>query len=447
MNIFIAGAGEVGTHLAKLLSRERHDIVLMDDDPQRLEFAFESSFEIMPIVGVPTSVQALSEAGAGHADLFIAVTPEESSNVVSCMLASKLGASKTMARINNNEYLQPESKEYFKALGVEDMVYPESLAAKEIVAGLHLPWSRQYWSLFKGKLDMVAVRILSYSPLIGKKLHDLRDLGEKLFHILAITREGKTFIPTGNDTIQLDDVVFATAAPTQLDVVRRYSGQSEVLVRRVIIMGGSRIALRTVEHLPKDWRIKIIEKDYERCKRLSELVGENTLIIHGDGRDANLLYNEGIKSSQAFLALTNNSESNMIATLNAKRLGVPRSVAQIENIDYLEMATQMGIGNIINKKIIAASSIFRYLLRADVSSAKTLSIGLGDVLEIMVKPNSKVTRARVKELKIPRSITFGGLLRGNEVMMIDGNTQIQAGDSVMVFSYETPYTQIANLFE
>lgn len=446
MRIFIAGAGEVGTHLAKLLSRENHDIVLMDQDPARVEFAYENSLEIMPVVGDPTSVKELNHAGAGSSELFIAVTPEESSNIVACMLASKLGAGKTMARINNNEYLQPDSIEYFNALGIDDMVYPESLASQEIVAGLKLPWTKQYWSVFDGKLDLVAVRISPYSPLAGKKLMELSSLEQKLFHIVSIIREDETIIPGGNDVIHVNDIVLITTGPTELDTVRRYCGQQEIEVSKVIIMGGSRIALRTAEQLPSDWSVKIIEKDYSKCKRLSEIVNENTLIIHGDGRDVDLLNSEGIGNTQAFLALTSNSESNMIATLNAKRLGVPRSVAQIENLDYLDMANQMGIGNLINKKLIAASAIFRHLLQVDISNAKTLSVGKGDVLELHVKEGSRITRNPVRNLKLPRTLTLGGYMRDGKVMLVDGDTRLQADDSVMVFSLDTPASQIMKLF-
>lgn len=446
MNIVIVGAGEVGTHLAKMLSREHHDIVLMDEDPLKIEFARDNSFEIMPVVGVPTSIRSLERCEAGRSHLFIAVTPEESANIVACMLARKLGAKKTMARINNNEYLTPESKSYFQSLGIDDMVYPEALAANEIVAGLRLPWTKQYWSLFDGRLDMVAVRIGPYSPLSSKKLLELGQLEQKLFHILAIIRGNQTIIATGDDTIHVGDVVFVTAEPKKLDMVRRYCGQQEIEVRNVIIMGGSRIALKTADLLPNDRNVKIIERDLEKCKRLSEIVGDNTLIIHGDGRDADLLKNERIRNTQAFLALTSNSESNMIATLNAKRLGVPRSVAQIENIDYLDMANQMGIGNLINKKLIAASAIFRHLLAVDISNAKTLSLGKGDVLEVIVKPDSKITKDLIKNIKLPKTMTLGGYMRDGVVKMVEGNTQIIAGDSVMVFSIESSTAQISKLF-
>lgn len=446
MRIFIAGAGEVGTHLAKLLSHENHDIILMDEDSEKVEFAYDNSLEIMPVVGVPTSITQLKAAGAGDAELFIAVTPEESQNIVACMLASKLGAAKTMARVNNSEYQKPENTNYFHSLGIDSMVYPEALAAEEIYAGLRLPWTRQYWTLFDGKLNMVAVRVDPQSPLIGRKLLDLGELEQKLFHVLAIVHDGVTKIAGGNDEILPNDIIYVTVEPSKLDEVRIYCGQSVVNVQKIIIMGGSRIALKTIQLLPQDLNIRVIENDYEKCKKLSETVPGNTLVIHGDGRDPELLRSEGIKNTQAFLALTSNSESNVLATLNAKRLGVPRSVAQIENIDYLDIASQMGIGTLINKKLIAAAFIFRHLLQVDVSNAKTLAVGKGDVFEIKVSPDAKVTKRTVKELKLPSDMTLGGVMREGEVSLVSGDTRIQSGDVVMVFSTNMSINSVMKYF-
>lgn len=446
MKIFIAGAGEVGTHLAKLLSTENHDIVLMDSDPKRLEFAYDNSFEIMPVQGNPTSMKALDMAGAGEAELFISVTPEESMNVVACILASKLGAKKTMARINNNEYLSPENKAFLGSLGIDDMVYPELLAAKEIASGLKLPWTRQYWSLFEGKLDLIAVKIEPHSRLVGRQLYELGDLETKLFHIVAVRRQSMTLIPTGSDIIQAGDIVFFTCPPENKDIVRQFCGKESVEVKKVFIMGGSRIALRAAEMLPSDFKIKIIELNHEHCKRLIDAAPKNVMVINGDARDPRLLKDEGIESSQAFLALTDNSEANMLATVAAKRMGVYRTVARIENIDYLDIAVQMDIGNLINKKLLAAASIFRHLLNIDVSNVKCLSLGQADVLEVVATPSSKITKSKVRDLKLPKGITLGGLLREGQVILIDGNTIIQPKDVVMIFCVDTPMSKIKNLF-
>lgn len=446
MRIFIVGAGEVGTHLAEMLSHEHHDIVLLDQNPENLQFAYDNRLEMMPVVGSPTSFNDLQNAGAGNADLFIAVTPEESANLVACNIATQMGANKTLARINNSEYLKPTFRNHFANLGVNDMLYPEELASKEIVSSLSLPWAKQYWSILNHKLELVAARVTKDSPLVGKALKELADLSQKVIHIIAIVRDYDTIIPRGTHLIQENDILYLTVMPNDLEKARSFCGQKELEIHRVIIMGGSRIAVKTAQALPEHLNIKIIEQDYDKCMKLSEIVPENTLIIHGDGRDPNLLINEGIKKTEAFLALTSSSESNMLATLNAKRLGIPISVCQIENLDYLDIANEMKIGNLINKKLLAASAIFRYLLNVDVSNAKTLSIGQGEVLEIQVRENSLVTKKPVMELSIPNDITLGGLLRGNEVLLVEGKTQIQAGDLVMVFSHNASVNELNKLF-
>lgn len=446
MRILIVGAGEVGTHLAEMLSHEQHDIILLDSNPDNLEFAYDNRLEIMPFVGSPTSFKDLKDAGAGQADLLIAVTPEESTNIVTCNIATQMGAKKTLARINNSEYLQDQYRDHFTALGIDDMLYPEELAAAEIVSSLSLPWAKQYWSIFNKKLDLVATRVIKDSPLLGKELMELSDLSEKVLHVLAIVRDYHTIIPRGHDTIEEDDILYVAAKLQDLEKVRQFCGQQKLEVHRVIIMGGSRIAVKTAQALPDHLNIKIIESDYDKCMKLSEIVPENTLVIHGDSRDPDLLINEGIKKTDAFLALTSSSESNMLATLNAKRLGVPISVCQIENLDYLDIANEMKIGNLINKKLLAASAIFRYLLNIDISSAKTLSIGQGEVLEIKVRENSLVTKCPVMNLEIPAGITFGGILRNNEVLLVEGKTQINPGDMVMVFSHNASVNDLNKLF-
>lgn len=446
MKILIVGAGEVGTHLAEMLSHEDHDIVLLDPEPTNLDFVYNNRLEIMPFVGSPISIKDLKAAGAERTDLFIAVTPEECDNLIACNMAKTMGAKKTLARINNSEYLLPKYKEHFVNLGVDDMIYPEQLAAQEIVSSLSLPWAKQYWTIFDKKLDLIAARVTPTSPLVGKKLINLSEFEDKVMHILAIVRNGHTIIPRGQDGIEVNDVLYITSMPKYLEQVRNFCGQEKLEVHRVIIMGGSRIALKTAQALPDDLNIKIIERDYDKCMKLSEVVADHTLVIHGDGRDPDLLVNEGIKKTDAFLSLTSSSESNMLATLNAKRLGVPISVCQIENLDYLDIANEMKIGNLINKKLITASVIFRYLLNIDISNAKTLSIGQGEVLEINVREKSLVTTKPVRELNIPHEITIGGLVRDGQVILVEGKTQIVAGDMVMVFSQNASPKDLNKLF-
>ena len=381
MKIIIAGAGAVGTHLAKLLSGEKQDIILMDDDEERLG-KLGSNFDLLAVNIPPTSISGLKEAGVAGADLFIAVTPDESRNMTACMLATSLGAKKTVARINNYEYLLPKHKEFFAKLGVDSLIYPEMLAAKEIVDAVKMSWIRQWWEFAGGALVLLGTKMKETAEILNVPLHELG--GRNIpFHIVAIKRGSETIIPRGDDTIILNDIVYFTTTKKYIPYIRKIAGkENEADIRNVMIMGGSRIAVRTVQYMPEYMRTKIIESDFNRCNRLTELVDDKVMIINGDGRDMELLLEEGIKNTEAFVALTGNSETNILACLAAKRLGISKTVAEVENIDYISMAESLDIGTVINKKFIAASHIYQMMLDADVSNVKCLTFANADVAEL-----------------------------------------------------------------
>ena len=432
MKIIIAGAGAVGTHLAKLLSGEKQDIILMDDDEERLG-RLGSNFDLLAVNISPTSISGLKEAGVAGADLFIAVTPDESRNMTACMLATSLGAKKTVARINNYEYLLPKHKEFFAKLGVDSLIYPEMLAAKEIVDAVKMSWIRQWWEFAGGALVLLGTKMKETAEILNVPLHELG--GRNIpFHIVAIKRGSETIIPRGDDTIILNDIVYFTTTKKYIPYIRKIAGkENEADIRNVMIMGGSRIAVRTVQYMPEYMRTKIIESDFNRCNRLTELVDDKVMIINGDGRDMELLLEEGIKNTEAFVALTGNSETNILACLAAKRLGISKTVAEVENIDYISMAESLDIGTVINKKFIAASHIYQMMLDADVSNVKCLTFANADVAELTVKAGSRITRSQVKDVGLPKGATIGGLIRNGEGILVTGNTTIMENDHVVVF--------------
>lgn len=432
MKIIIAGAGAVGTHLAKLLSGEKQDIILMDDDEERLG-RLGSNFDLLAVNISPTSISGLKEAGVAGADLFIAVTPDESRNMTACMLATSLGAKKTVARINNYEYLLPKHKEFFAKLGVDSLIYPEMLAAKEIVDAVKMSWIRQWWEFAGGALVLLGTKMKETAEILNVPLHELG--GRNIpFHIVAIKRGSETIIPRGDDTIILNDIVYFTTTKKYIPYIRKIAGkENEADIRNVMIMGGSRIAVRTVQYMPEYMRTKIIETDFNRCNRLTELVDDKVMIINGDGRDMELLLEEGIKNTEAFVALTGNSETNILACLAAKRLGISKTVAEVENIDYISMAESLDIGTVINKKFIAASHIYQMMLDADVSNVKCLTFANADVAEFTVKAGSRITRSQVKDVGLPKGATIGGLIRNGEGILVTGNTTIMENDHVVVF--------------
>lgn len=444
MKIIIAGAGEVGMHLAKMLSQEEQDIILMDPNEERLNLS-GSSMEILPMVGNPTSLRDLEEAGVKRADLFVSVTPEETANMTACLLAHSLGARRTLARINNYEYLLPRNKELFERLGISSMIYPEMLAAKEIVTAVRRPWTRQYWELFGGALILIGVKVRDNSRLVNRLLSELLN-EQKLYHIVAIKRQNATIIPRGSDRVESGDILFFTTTRSHIEDVRMLAGKKDPEIKKVFIMGGSRIALRTCQYLPNHIRVKVIELDKEKSHRIAEKVPGNVLIINGDGRDTDLLVQEGIRDAQAFIALTENSSTNILACLAAKRFGVFKTVAKIENLDYIPLAESMDIGSVINKKLIAASHIYQFLLDADVSNVKCLTFANADVAELVARPGSKITKKQVKELRLPHDMTLGGMIRDGEPQMIKGDTQIKAYDHVVVFCLDTAMRKLEDYF-
>lgn len=446
MKIIIAGAYAIGTHLARLLSREHDDIVVIDSDEERLA-RIGSDVDILTMEASPTSVKALRRAGAEHADLFIAVTPDESQNMASCVLANGLGTKKTVAKIDNSEYIEPDLQAFFGRLGVSSIIYPEMLAATDINNGLKMSWVRQRWDVHGGALVMLAVKLRQSCTILDQPLRNLCG-PEDPYHIVAIKRDGETIIPGGNDCLQLYDLAYFMTTRNYIPYIRKIVGKEHYVdVKNVMIMGGGRTAVRAVKKMPEYMECKIIEMSEERCEYLNDILDENkTLIIHGDGRDIPLLVEEGIRSTQAFVALTGNAETNILACLTAKRMGVRKTVAAVENVDYVSMAESLDIGTIINKKMIAASYIYQMMLDADVMNVRFLMSANADVAEFIAKEGSKVTQKPVKELGMPIGVTIGGLVRGEEGMLVSGNTQIEPGDSVMVFCHNINMKKIEKYF-
>ena len=445
MKIIIAGAGNVGTHLAKLLSREKQDIILMDDDGDKLS-ALGSNFDLLTVEASPSSISGLKNVGVKDADLFIAVTPDESRNMTACMLAANLGARKTVARIDNYEYLLPKHKEFFQKVGVHSLIYPEMLAAKEIVSSLKTSWIHQAWEFCGGNLVMLGVKMRSTAEILDIPLFKLGGPGTP-FHIVAIKRGTETIIPRGEDALKLNDIVYFTTTRKHIPYIRKIAGKEKFAdVRNVMIMGGSRIAIRTAQYVPDYMQVKIVETDMARCNRLTELLDDRIMVINGDGRDMELLLEEGLKNTEAFVALTGNAETNILACLAAKRMGVQKTVAEVENIDYIGMAESLDIGTVINKKMIAASHIYQMMLDADVTNVKCLTFANADVAEFTVPEGARITKHKIKDLGLPKGTTIGGMIRNGEGILVTGDTQIQPGDHVVVFCLSMMIKKIEKFF-
>ena len=446
MKIIIAGAYAIGTHLARLFAREHENIILIDDDEERLARGLDD-LDLMTINASPTSIKALKDAEVDDTDIFIAVTPDESTNITACVLAKAMGAKKTVAKIDNSEYMERETQEFFKKLGVSSLIYPEMLAATDINNGLKMSWVRQRWDVHDGALVMLGIKLRQTCEILNQPLRTLCGPDDP-YHVVAIKRMNDTIIPGGNDSLQLYDTAYFMTTRQYIPYIRQIVGKEHYAdVKNVMVMGGGATAVRAVKTMPYYMDVKIIEADEERCEQLNNIFdNDKILVINGDGRDITLLTEEGIRNTQAFVALTGNAETNILACLTAKRLGVRKTVAMVENIDYISMAESLDIGTIINKKAIAASHIYQMMLDANVSNVRFIMAANADVAEFIPQEGSKITKKDVKDLGLPKGMTIGGLVRDGKGMLVSGNTRINAGDSVVVFCHDMNMKKIEKLF-
>ena len=445
MKIVISGVGEMGSHLARMLSGSGHEITVIDSD-QKLLNEVDNLADLITIEGDTTTFAVLRKAGVRRCDLFIAVNHDENQNILAAMMAKQLGAKKSIARIDNNEYLEPNNKEMFIDMGIDYLFYPEQVAAKEVANLLGYTTTSDYVDFSGGLLSLVVFRLEPTSPLIGRKLLDLAVDGSIAeFRVVAITRGLQTIIPRGQDEFFEGDMVYIIARKDVVKGVSELSGQKSVEVKSLMILGGSRIGVSVAEELQEQMDVKMVEYNGEKAYRLAERL-DKTLIIHEDGRKLDAMLEEGLASTDAFLAVTGRSETNILAAMQAKRMGVKRVIAEVENLNYISLAESVGIDTIINKKRVTASNIFRFTMSTDVQAIRCLTGSEAEVLEFIVKPNSPATKNKIKDLRLPHDVIIGGIVRGDKVFIAVGDTAIQAYDRVVVFSMPDSIAKVGEYF-
>jgi trk system potassium uptake protein TrkA len=445
MKIILAGAGAVGAHLAKMLSNENHDITVLDTDPERLK-QIGSTMDVLTLEGSATSIGLQKEAKIKKADLFIAVTQAESTNISAAILAKQLGAGKTIARIDNQEYLYSENREMFTSLGIDYLIYPEKIAAREIVGLLSQTSTTDVVDFSGGKLHLFAFKLEENAPIINKSLIDVTNRTDALeYRAVAITRNGHTIIPRGNDRFQVGDLVYVISNKGGVKNLLQYTGKENYDVRNIMILGGSRIGIRAARDLGDQHYVKLVEMDREKSYMISNSL-DNTLVINGDGSNLELLAQEGLSKMDAFVAVTGNSETNILACLLAKRMGVKKTIAEVENIDYIPLAENIGIDTIINKKLITASRIFRFTMSTDVTSIKCLTGTDAEVLEFIAKPDSPITKGKLRDIDFPSDAIIGGVIKRDHGLIADGNSTIMKGEHVVVFALPSAVPVVGKFF-
>ncbi len=445
MRIVIAGAGEVGSHLAKMLLNENHEIILIDPEDASLK-PIESTLDVLTYHGSATSVKILQDILQKKTDLFIAVATTENTNIISSMLAKRFGALKTIARIDNLDYLEPSNLEYFNNLGIDSLIYPELIAAREVLGLLQETGTTEYMEFSEGKLSMFVQRLEENAPIVNKSLQEV-SLTRKndQYRAVAIKRNDKTIIPRGNEQFMAGDLVFVISTNEGIDEMMKSSGKESHAVNSLMILGGSRIGKHVALYMQKNCEVKLIDSDPERCEALAEVL-DNTLIINGDCRDAELLEHEGVSKMDVFIAVTGNSEINILSCLLAKKMGVKKTIAEVENMEYINLAENSGIDTIINKKIAAASRIFRHTKSLNVTQVRYMTGTDAEILEFKVPANAKITRGTLRSLDFPQDAIVGGGTRNGVPFIATGDTIVKANDKVVVFTLPSAYDRLIKFF-
>ena len=445
MKIIIAGAGEVGFHLAKLLSYESQEITLIDPVRDSLTFA-EGHLDIKVLKGDSTSIKTLNDANASDADLFIGVTSLQATNLTACFLAKQLGVKKTIARISNTEYNNSKNNINFSDLGVDELISPEDLASDEIELVVNQSVFNDTFEFEDGALTTLGLNLSDSAILIGKSVTEAATFFPEIhFFPIAIKRNDMTIIPRGNTIFKIGDhVVFMTTKGGDKELCK-LSGTDLTKIDDVMIMGGGNIGRKVAKKLSKNFNVKIIEKSKSRAQDLADRLPE-TLVIYGDGRNVELLDEENLNNMDAFISVTGNSETNIMSCLVAKSKGIKKTIALVDNMDYYKLSQSIGIDTLINKKLLAANSIVKYIKKAEVVAISQLSNMNAELLEFVINENSHVCDKFIRDLNFPREAIISGVIRDGNGLVVLGDFKILKDDRVVVCCKLDTVNQVEKFF-
>ena len=455
MKIIIEGAGQVGSHLAKMLSHEGGDITVIDDNETRLQ-RLSAVADVVTVLGDPSSITVLRDAGCQKADLFIAVNPTttQTVNIVSSLLAKRLGSKRVIARIDDEAYLLPENKLMFKDMGIDMLFYPEKIASDEIIDMLKHTASTDSMDFARGKLQLVVFRLDDDSPVLDMKVAEFTAAmtaasSQAQLRIIAIARKGETVIPKFDTRFTYNDHLYILAKREGIPAILKFLGKDDIEVDKVMILGGSEIGEMVAAQLARQQldAVKVIDIDKDRCRELTEKLPSEVMVANGDARNSDFLVEEGIREYDALVSVTGNDEANILACVVAKKFGVSRTIAQVENLEYVRLAEDMGVDVVINKKLITAGRIFKFTLSDKVRFVRYMSGTDAEVLEYTAAPDSKVTKGLLKDIGFPRNAIIGGVIRGSESFIAVGDTRIEPYDRVAVFALPDTVKEVDRFFK
>ena len=446
MRIIIAGAGDVGFHLAKMLAFEAHDITIIDVDDEKLQY-IANHLDVQTIKGNSTSFRTMEEAHVNKADMLIAVTESESTNIATSIIGKNLGAKQTIARVSNTEYLHKKEILDLKDIGIDEIISPESLAAKEIKRLLKQTALTDLFDFEKGTLSLVGITIEEESELLDKTMVEAAYLNpDHSFTTVAILRASKTIIPHGENKFMLNDHAYFICQPDGVERILDLARKRSEPIKNIMVLGGSKIGIQAAVQLSKKYNIKLIEENKEKCFELADLL-QNTMIINGDGRDVELLKEEGIDEMDAFIAVTGNSETNIISSLVAKNHGVRKTISLVENMDYIHLSQNIGVDTMINKKLIAASFIFRYIRKGQVVNMTSIHGVDAEILEFKVIEGCAILKQELRNLDFPKSAIIGGVIRNGQGFITRGNFHFEVEDRVVVLSRPECIRKVEGFFK
>ncbi|GAB2610633.1 Trk system potassium transporter TrkA [Belliella aquatica] len=445
MKIVIAGAGDMGYHLAERLSFDNKDIVMIDTDKDVLDNV-ASHLDVLTIVGDATSLDILKSAGVDEAHMVMAVTTSEKSNIVTAALAKQLGAKRVIARVRTHDYLTPEHEVYFNQIGIDNIISPTMLCSTEIKRMLQNSSFTDVFEFEEGKMNVVGITLDQYSTLVNRAISEMsQDLIFKDIRIIAIVRDQITIIPRGNTVLRNNDHVFFISNKKAVESILELLGQKKVTIKNVMIIGGDDMAYATALKLENDYRVTLVHKDKERCKWLSERL-DNTLVINGDYKNIDLLVEEGLEEMEAFISVTESSETNIIASLTAKNHGVYKTIAHVDTREYIHISHSIGVDSLINKKLVAANQITRFLRKGNVEAVSGIYGVDAEFIQYVITKNNRVTRKSLKDLHFPETAIVAGVIRGNQVYIPDGDFILQIDDKTIVFALPSAKSSLEKLF-
>lgn len=449
MKIVIAGAGDVGFHLAELLALENQDIVLIDTNQEVLDYA-NSHLDVLTIKGDSTTFEILEQAGISKAKLVLAVTTSEKTNILTAILAKKMGAKQTIARVRHQSYFGPEQKKTYHELGVDTLISPQQLAAREIQRLVQQSELTDIFEFEDGKVDVIGFTLSGQSPLVNSTIKEVDERYPNIvFQLIAILRGHNTIVPRGDTILRRNDHIYFITKKEKIDEVKKMVGGSSIVLKKdtkkIMIIGGTGIAYETALLLENDYNVTLVAKEKSVCKKFAERLNK-ALVIHGEPSNVDLLREEGLKETDAFIALTPNSETNIITSLTAKNNGVANTIALVENATYTHISQDIGVNTLINKKLIAANNIFRFVRKGNIKAIGSLHGVNAELIEFVISKNNRMTKHPLRELHFPKQALVGGVIRGEETLLPDGDFQFQLDDKVIVFALPEAISKVEQLF-